>query len=229
MASVLNVSSTCRWAGQISGARSDFRHPTRARDETVANSNSGNGNLRPKTSTARAANEPRRRPKRLIRPTDTAASRGNVVLFCGGGNHARTRGLPGEAEGIRTDGHRGHSEISSYSSVRPSMRSLIAARAFSIAINALASCRRGCYAAPGGPRRYAKIEPAPCPHCRPTFCLSGPQRSVWRGLSLKLAWAKVARPTIASSPVGADIAPHPWPPNPGGRERFGRYHHRQST
>jgi len=29
------------------------------------------------------------------------------VLFCGGGNHARTPGLPGGAEGIQTDGHRG--------------------------------------------------------------------------------------------------------------------------
>src|SRR5271167_708073 len=46
-------------------------------------------------STARAVNEPRRRSKRLRRPTVAAASRGNVVLFCGGGNHARTCGLPG--------------------------------------------------------------------------------------------------------------------------------------
>jgi hypothetical protein len=58
-------------------------------------------------STARAANGARRRPKRLSRPTDAAASRGNVVLFCGVGNHARTCGLPGGAEGIRTDCHRG--------------------------------------------------------------------------------------------------------------------------
>jgi Transposase DDE domain len=43
-------------------------------------------------STARAANEPRRRSKRLSRPTAATASCGNVVLFCGGGNHARTRG-----------------------------------------------------------------------------------------------------------------------------------------
>jgi hypothetical protein len=57
-------------------------------------------------STARAANEPRRRPKRLSRPTDAAASRGNVVIFCGGGNHVGLRGLRGGAEGIRTDGHR---------------------------------------------------------------------------------------------------------------------------
>src|SRR5580658_7234955 len=52
--------------------------------------------------TARAANEPRRRSKRLSRPTAAVASCGNVVLFCGGGNHARTRGLPGGAEGIQT-------------------------------------------------------------------------------------------------------------------------------
>jgi len=43
-------------------------------------------------STARAANEPRRRPKRLGRPTDAAASRGTVVLFCRGGNHSGLRG-----------------------------------------------------------------------------------------------------------------------------------------
>ena len=45
----------------------------------------------------------------------------------------------GGAEGIRTDGHRGRSEISSYSSLRQSMCQLLAACAFSIAIDALAS------------------------------------------------------------------------------------------
>jgi hypothetical protein len=35
----------CRWPGRISGARSGSRLPTRTRDEPVANSNSGNGNL----------------------------------------------------------------------------------------------------------------------------------------------------------------------------------------
>jgi hypothetical protein len=45
----------------------------------------------------------------------TIASRGNVVLFCGLGNHVDLRGLRGGAEGIRTDGHRGRNEISSYS------------------------------------------------------------------------------------------------------------------
>ena len=69
-----------------------------------------------------AANEPRRRPKRLSRPTDTAASRGNVVLSCGGGNHAGTCRLRGGAEGIRTDGHRGRGEISSQPSLQQSMR-----------------------------------------------------------------------------------------------------------
>jgi hypothetical protein len=34
-------------------------------------------------STARTANEPHRWCNRLGRPTDAAASRGNVVLFCG--------------------------------------------------------------------------------------------------------------------------------------------------
>jgi hypothetical protein len=64
--------------------------------------------------TARADNEPRRRSKRPSRPTAAAASSGNVVLFCGGGNHVDLRGLPGGAEGIRTDGHRGRGEISSW-------------------------------------------------------------------------------------------------------------------
>jgi hypothetical protein len=53
-------------------------------------------------STARAANEPQRPWNRLGRPTAAAASRGNVVLFCGLGNHVDLRGLPGGAEGIRT-------------------------------------------------------------------------------------------------------------------------------
>jgi hypothetical protein len=34
--------------------------------------------------------------------TDTAASRGNVLLFCGLGNHVDLRGLLGGAERIRT-------------------------------------------------------------------------------------------------------------------------------
>jgi hypothetical protein len=63
---------------------------------------SGGSRLKPAT-----ANGPRRPPKRLGRPTEAAASRGNVVLFCGGGNHFVSRGLPGGAEGIQTDGHRG--------------------------------------------------------------------------------------------------------------------------
>ena len=56
-------------------------------DVPVANSNSGNGNLRPETFNCTAANEPRRRSKILSRPTAAALSRGNVALFCGGGNH----------------------------------------------------------------------------------------------------------------------------------------------
>ena len=36
-----------------------------------------------------------------------ATSRGNVMLFCGLGNHVDLRGLRGGAEGNRTDGHRG--------------------------------------------------------------------------------------------------------------------------
>ena len=40
--------------------------------------------------------------RELSRPTDAAASRGNVVLFCGRGNHPEKRRLPGGPEGIRT-------------------------------------------------------------------------------------------------------------------------------
>jgi hypothetical protein len=38
------------------------------------------------------------------------------------GNHVDLRRLPGGAEGIRTDGHRGRSEIDSYSYLRQSRR-----------------------------------------------------------------------------------------------------------
>jgi hypothetical protein len=51
---------------------------------------------------ARARIVGRRSWNRLGRPTTVAANRGHVVLFCGGGNYARTRRLPGGAEGIRT-------------------------------------------------------------------------------------------------------------------------------
>jgi hypothetical protein len=53
-------------------------------------------------STAHAADKPQRRWNEFGRPTSTATSRGNVVLFCGLGNHADLRGLLGGAEGIRT-------------------------------------------------------------------------------------------------------------------------------
>jgi hypothetical protein len=42
-----------------------------------------------------------------MRPVLGEASYGNVVLSCGVGNHVDLRGLPGGAEGIQTDGHRG--------------------------------------------------------------------------------------------------------------------------
>jgi hypothetical protein len=87
----------------------------------------------------RAADEPQRRWNRLGRPTAAAASRGNVVLFCGLGNHVDLRGVLGGAEGIRTDDHRERSEISSYSSLRQSIRAACSRLAPSIAIDALAS------------------------------------------------------------------------------------------
>jgi hypothetical protein len=77
-------------------------------------------------STARAANEPRRRPKRLSRPTDAAASRGNVVLFCGVGNHVNLRRLPGGAEGIRTSNLR--RAPARWTTVPPSIRRRFAAK-----------------------------------------------------------------------------------------------------
>jgi hypothetical protein len=53
-------------------------------------------------SSARAAHKPQRRWNGLGRPTNAAASRGNVVPFCGLGNHVDLRGLLGGAEGNRT-------------------------------------------------------------------------------------------------------------------------------
>jgi hypothetical protein len=61
----------------------------------VANSNLGNGILRPETFDPGAANEPQTRWDRLGRPTTAAASRGNIVLFYGLGNHADLRRLLG--------------------------------------------------------------------------------------------------------------------------------------
>ena len=94
----------------------------------VANSNLGNGNLRPETF-GRTRQE---LPLRIAGPpTETdpwPASYGNVVLPCGVGNHVDLRGLPGGAEGIRTDSHRGRSE-SSYSSLRRSMGAACSRRA----------------------------------------------------------------------------------------------------
>ena len=49
------------------------------------------------------APENRRTP---VRPVLGEATYGNVVLSCAVGNHVDLRGLPGGAEGIRTDGHR---------------------------------------------------------------------------------------------------------------------------
>ena len=75
-------------------ASRDARLSTGYGDEAIQRSLSAR-RRGPILRTMLAANEPRRRPKRLSRPTDTAASRGNVVLFCGGGNHAGTCRLLG--------------------------------------------------------------------------------------------------------------------------------------
>jgi len=55
------------------------------------------------------------------------------------GTDRRSRGLRGGAEGIRTDGHRGRSEVSSYFSP-VNARSLLVARALSIAIDSGLRC-----------------------------------------------------------------------------------------
>jgi len=52
------------------------------------------------------------------------------VLSCRVGNHVDLRRLPGGAEGIRTDGHRGRSEIDSYSYLRQSRREGVGALDF---------------------------------------------------------------------------------------------------
>jgi hypothetical protein len=51
------------------------------------------------------------------------------VLFCELGNHVDLRGLPGGAEGIRTGGHRGRGEISSWIAAWVFARPLTAASA----------------------------------------------------------------------------------------------------
>jgi hypothetical protein len=56
--------------------------------------------------TRQSSDEPRGRSERLNRPTAAAVSRGNVLLFCGGGNHVNLRGLPGGAEGVLHWGRR---------------------------------------------------------------------------------------------------------------------------
>jgi hypothetical protein len=77
-------------------------------------------------SAAHAANESRIRPKRLSRLTAAAIRRGNVLLFCGGGNHAERRGLPGGAEGIRTSDFRGAGPRSPDGAPPPILQGLIA-------------------------------------------------------------------------------------------------------
>ena len=51
-----------------------------------------------------------------LRPLLGETNYGNVALSSGGGNHAGTCGLPGGAEGIRTDGHRGRARQRSVTS-----------------------------------------------------------------------------------------------------------------
>ena len=60
-----------------------------------ANSNLGNGNLRPETFGENARNCPRESPDRQLRPILIEPSYGNVVLSCAGGNHVGLCRLPG--------------------------------------------------------------------------------------------------------------------------------------
>jgi hypothetical protein len=92
---VSSVSSTCRWPGRISGGRSDSRRPHVRVTNPSQTPTPETEICHQRLWTARAANEARRRPKRHSRPTDAGASRGNVALFCGGGNHSGSRGLRG--------------------------------------------------------------------------------------------------------------------------------------
>jgi hypothetical protein len=80
----------------------------------VANSNLGNGNLRPETFGETRQELPMRITEPPAETGPWEATYGNVVLSCRVGNHVGLRGLPGGAEGIRTDGHRGCGEISSW-------------------------------------------------------------------------------------------------------------------
>jgi hypothetical protein len=68
---------------------------TRTRDEAVANSSRGNGNLRPESLGETRQELPLSFADRLLRPVLGEASYGNVVLSCGGGNHVSSGGLPG--------------------------------------------------------------------------------------------------------------------------------------
>jgi hypothetical protein len=97
---VSSVSSSYRWPARTSGALG-LRAPTRSDDPTQT-ATLETEICGQRLSAARAANGGRRRPERLSRPTDAAASRGNVGLFCSVGNHVDLRRLPGGAEGNRT-------------------------------------------------------------------------------------------------------------------------------
>jgi hypothetical protein len=74
---------------------------------TVANSNLGNGNLRPETFGETRLELPLRVAEPPAETGPWEATYGNVVLSCGVGNHVGLRGLPGGAEGIRTYDLRG--------------------------------------------------------------------------------------------------------------------------
>jgi hypothetical protein len=119
-------------------------------------------------SAARAANGARRRPERLSRPTDPAASRGNVGLFCSIGNHVDLRGLPGGAEGIQTDGHRG-------------LTPRVARFAQRIAAVAGATRRAGALAPARGCRAISEQIFGPCPAVvtHSDISTARQKRSVW--------------------------------------------------
>jgi len=74
--------------------------------QPLANSNSGNGNLRPETLGATRREKSAQRAKRTAETRFPRAGYGNVALFPTLGNRASLSGLPGGAEGIQTAGHR---------------------------------------------------------------------------------------------------------------------------
>ena len=82
--------------------------------QPFANSNSGNGNLRPETLGAPRREKFSQRAKPTAETGSPRAGYGNVALFLTLGNHVGLRGLPGGARSLAKPvcgGRRGKSEV----------------------------------------------------------------------------------------------------------------------